>query len=162
MSDEIPESPPPDENKEDKAAMPVRPDAVRERLDDTRRSITHHFTIHSGEGNEIEVNDGYITVGLYHDGRPGEVFIKMAKQGSTISGLMNSVAILTSIALQHGVPIQSISKKLELVRFEPSGRTNNPNIRFAKSPVDYMFRWLDQQFNPGEANGHQPIEPPEH
>ena len=97
------------------------------------------------EGNE-EL-DGYINVGLYPDGRPGEVFIKISKQGSTISGLMNTVGILTSMLLQYGVKVDVIARKLEHSRFEPSGRSQNSDIRYAKSVVDYIFRWLGTEFS---------------
>jgi ribonucleoside-diphosphate reductase alpha chain len=117
----------------DVAALPTRT-----RLPDTRESVTHKFSI-SG-------HEGYITVGLYENGRPGEVFIKMAKEGSTMSGLMDTIGILTSLALQHGVPVESLVRKLENMRFEPSGWTPNSAIREASSVVDYVFRWLGIAF----------------
>ena len=120
---------------------------IRERLDATRQSITHHFTITCNDDGEAEQIDGYIIVGLFEDGRPGELFIKIAKQGSTISGLMNTVGILTSMALQYGVPIEAIAGKLEYMRFEPSGRTTNEEIRYARSVVDYIYRWLGNEFS---------------
>ncbi len=115
----------------------IRP--VRRRLPATRASVTHKFNI----GDEYE---GYVTVGLYEDGWPGEVFIKMAKEGSTIGGLMDTIGILTSVSLQYGVPLEDLVNKLAHSRFEPSGPTGNPGIPIAKSPVDYIFRWLGQQF----------------
>jgi ribonucleoside-diphosphate reductase alpha chain len=111
----------------------------RQRLPDTRWSLTHKFSV---DGQE-----GYIIVGLFDDGRPGEVFIKMAKQGSTISGLTDTVGVLTSIALQHGVPIDLLARKFEYMRFEPSGWTSNDEIRQAHSVTDYIFRWLGLQFS---------------
>ena len=87
-----------------------------------------------------------MTVGLFEDGRPGEVFIKMAKEGSTIGGLMDAVGILASMALQYGVPLDALVRKLTHTRFEPWGHTDNPDIRIAKSIVDYIFRWLGHQF----------------
>lgn len=110
----------------------------RQRLPDTRRSITHKFNVREHEG--------YITVGLYPDGRPGELFIKMAKQGSTISGLADTIGVLTSLALQYGVPPQTLADKFAYMRFEPSGQTSHPELRHAHSVVDYIFRWLRLTF----------------
>ncbi|MBI3949394.1 MAG: vitamin B12-dependent ribonucleotide reductase [Acidobacteria bacterium] len=121
-----------------KAAKPVR-----RRLPDTRRAITHHFTIHSQDGS---THDGYITVGMYEDGSPGEIFVTVAKEGSTISGLMDAFATAISIALQYGVPLGALVRKFSHMRFEPSGVTTNPEVRVAKSLVDYIFRWLASQF----------------
>jgi len=112
---------------------------VRQRLPATRASVTHRFTIGSDD-------KGYVTVGSYEDGRPGEVFIKMAREGTTIGGLMGVTGLLTSILLQHGIPLENLVNKLAHTRFEPSGFTSNPGIPIAKSPVDYIFRWLGQQF----------------
>ncbi|QDV14400.1 Vitamin B12-dependent ribonucleotide reductase [Rosistilla oblonga] len=113
----------------------------RERLEDTRHSLTHKFNIAGHEG--------YINVGLYPDGRPGEVFITMAKEGSTIGGLMDSFGTSTSIALQYGVPIEVLVNKFTHTRFEPMGHTSNPDIRIAKSIVDYIFRWMGITFLAG-------------
>jgi ribonucleoside-diphosphate reductase alpha chain len=126
---------------------------VRTRMPDTRVALNHKF--------EIAGHEGYITVGLYEDGQPGELFIKMAKEGSTIGGLMDTVATLTSISLQYGVPLEGLVKKFAYQRFEPSGFTKNPDIRSATSITDYVFRWLGCQFIKGykEAtapNRHQP------
>jgi ribonucleoside-diphosphate reductase alpha chain len=110
----------------------------RERLPDTRNSVTHKFSIAGHEG--------YINVGLYPDGRPGEVFITMAKEGSTIGGLMDSFGTAISISLQYGVPLEVLVNKFSHTRFEPMGHTNNPDVRFAKSVVDYIFRWLGLTF----------------
>ena len=110
----------------------------RRRLADTRHSLTHKFTI---EGHE-----GYITVGLFEDNTPGEIFIKMAKEGSTLSGMMDSFATSVSLLFQYGVPLTHLVEKFGHVRFEPSGWTGNPEIGFAKSIVDYVFRWLGQRF----------------
>jgi ribonucleoside-diphosphate reductase alpha chain len=118
----------------------------RERLPDTRRSLTHKFSIGGHEG--------YIIVGFYDDGRPGELFINMAKEGSTIGGLMDTIGVLTSLALQYGVPLDALVRKFEHARFEPNGFTRNPDIPMAKSIVDYVFRWLGVNYVPGyrEAN----------
>ena len=98
---------------------------------------------------EFRVGDqeGYITAGLFDDGTPGEVFIKIAKEGSTVSGLTDAVALLTSIALQYGVSLEKLADKLEHTRFEPYGTTNNPDIPFATSILDYIFRWLRLHFS---------------
>lgn len=107
---------------------------TRQRLPDTRQSIIHKFS--------VDQYEGYITVGFYEDGRPGEVFIKISKHGSTISGLLDTIAVLTSLALQYGVPIEALARKFEFTRFEPAGWTKNPELRHAHSLVDYIFRWL--------------------
>jgi len=114
---------------------------LRRRLPDTRKALTHKF--------DVAGHEGYITVGLYNDGSPGEVFITMAKEGSTIGGLMDTIATLVSVSLQYGVPVESLVRKFEHVRFEPSGMTRNSDIPFAKSLVDYIFRWLAMEFVPG-------------
>ena len=116
--------------------------AVRRHLPDERRALTHHFSVGGQEG--------YLTVGVYDDGLPGEIFITMSKQGSTISGLMDSFATAVSLALQHGVSLEVLCTKFTHVRFEPSGWTKNPKIGFAKSIVDYIFRWLELKFLTGE------------
>jgi ribonucleoside-diphosphate reductase alpha chain len=123
----------------------------RERLQDTRQSITHKFSIAGHEG--------YITVGLYPDGRPGELFITMAKEGSTIGGLMDCFGTAVSMSLQYGVPLEVYVNKFSHTRFEPMGHTKNPDIRIAKSIVDYIFRWLGITFLPGyrEANRAIPM-----
>jgi ribonucleoside-diphosphate reductase alpha chain len=120
----------------------------RQRMPDTRVSITHKF--------EIAGHEGYITVGLYENRQPGELFIQMAKEGSTIGGLMDTVATLTSIALQYGVPLESLVKKFAYQRFEPSGFTKNPDIRNATSITDYVFRWLGCQFIKGYKEAISP------
>ncbi len=122
---------------------------VRRRMSDTRVSLTHKF--------EIAGHEGYITVGLYEDGQPGEIFIQMAKEGSTIGGLMDTVATLTSISLQYGVPLESLVKKFAYQRFEPSGFTRNPDIRNATSITDYVFRWLGCQFIKGYKEAISPV-----
>ena len=96
-------------------------------------------------------HEGYLTVGLYEDGLPGEIFITMAKEGSTVSGLMDSFATAISLALQYGVPLKVLCDKLSHTRFEPSGYTPNPDIRFAKSVMDYIFRWMALKFLPRDA-----------
>jgi ribonucleoside-diphosphate reductase alpha chain len=125
----------------DKAAAKVVAVPRRERLPDTRRSVTHKFSI-SG-------HEGYITVGLYDDGRPGEMFVTMAKEGSTIGGLMDCFGTAVSMSLQYGVPLEVYVNKFSHTRFEPMGHTKNPDIRIAKSIVDYIFRWMGIQFLAG-------------
>src|SRR5262249_8723378 len=102
----------------------------------------------------IAGHEGYITVGLFEDGQPGEIFLVMAKEGSTISGFADAFAQAISYALQYGVPLQALVDKFSHVRFEPSGMTRNPEIRFAKSIVDYIFRWLASKFLSPEAQFH--------
>lgn len=121
---------------------------VRLRMPDTRVSVTHKF--------DIAGHEGYITVGLYESGMPGELFIQMAKEGSTIGGLMDTVATLTSLSLQYGVPLESLVKKFAYQRFEPSGFTKNPDIRNASSITDYVFRWLGCQFIKGYKEATSP------
>lgn len=122
--------------------MAQRP--ARKKLADERVAVTHKFSI-SG-------HEGYITVGMYKDGSPGEIFIVMAKQGSTVSGLMDAYATSISLALQYGVPLHILVDKFTHQRFEPSGFTTNPDIPIAKSIVDYIFRWLSAKFIEGKAN----------
>ncbi|MDE3153983.1 MAG: vitamin B12-dependent ribonucleotide reductase [Acidobacteriota bacterium] len=131
-----------------KAAVAAAGQPVRRKLPDERRSITHKF--------DIAGHEGYITAGLFDDGTPGEIFLVMAKEGSTISGFADAFAQAISYALQYGVPLQVLVDKFSHVRFEPSGMTKNPEVRFAKSIVDYIFRWLaakflspDEQFRAG-------------
>jgi ribonucleoside-diphosphate reductase alpha chain len=119
---------------------------VRRKLPDERQAITHKF--------DIQGHEGYITVGLFEDGQPGEIFLVMAKEGSTISGFADAFAQAISYALQYGVPLQALVDKFSHVRFEPSGMTRNPEIRFAKSIVDYIFRWLATKFLSPEAQFH--------
>ena len=126
---------------------------------DERQSITHKFSIGGHEG--------YLTVGLYEDGTPGELFVTMAKEGSTISGLMDSFATAVSYALQYGVPLKFFVDKFSHVRFEPSGWTGNPQVPYAKSIMDYIFRWLGAKFlgaeyavsEAGESPRLRPTEP---
>jgi ribonucleoside-diphosphate reductase alpha chain len=115
---------------------------LRRRLADERRSYTHKFSVAGHEG--------YLIVGTYDDGTPGELFIKMSKEGSSVSGLMDSFAISVSMALQYGVPLKDLCSKYINTRFEPAGVTSNPEIRFAKSLVDYIFKWLALKFLPPE------------
>ena len=124
---------------------------LRKKLPDTRAALNHKFSIAD--------HDGYLTVGLFEDGQPGEMFITMAKEGSTIGGLMDSVAALTSMSLQYGVPLEVLVKKFSHQRFEPSGFTKNPDIRQASSIIDYVFRWLGMQFIPGYREAHLPKSP---
>jgi len=120
----------------------------RRHLPDTRASITHKFSVNGHEG--------YITVGLYENGQPGELFITMAKEGSTIGGLMDVLGTLISMSLQYGVPLDVLVNKFTHSRFEPSGWTSNPDIPMAKSLVDYIFRWLGIQFIPGYREKNTP------
>lgn len=112
--------------------------AQRRKLPDERKSITHKFAIGGHEG--------YIIVGMYEDGAPGEIFIKMAKEGSTLSGFMDGLALSISIGLQYGVPLKTLVDKLMNTRFEPSGFTENPTIRYSSSVLDYIARWLGGKF----------------
>jgi ribonucleoside-diphosphate reductase alpha chain len=129
------------------AVAPAKP--VRRRMSDTRVSITHKF--------DIAGHEGYLTVGLFDDDRqPGELFITMAKEGSTIGGLMDTIGTLVSLALQYGVPIEAMVKKFAHSRFEPSGFTRNPDIQIAKSIPDYIFRWMGNQFIPGYREANNP------
>src|ERR1041385_2883115 len=118
------------------------PRAVRHRLSEERMSVTHKF--------DVGGHEGYITVGLYPNGEPGELFVKMAKEGSTVSGLMDSFACAVSLALQHGVPLKLFCEKFAHTRFEPSGWSGNQEIGFAKSIMDYIFRWLQLRFLTGQ------------
>lgn len=130
------------EGKDKESGEPGETQAVRRRLPDERRSLTHHFSVGGQEG--------YVTVGLFEDGLPGELFIRMAKEGSTVSGLMDSFATAVSLALQYGVPLQILCDKFSHTRFEPSGWSGNPKIGYAKSLMDYLFRWLELRFLKGE------------
>lgn len=111
----------------------------RRRLSDERKAITHKFQV----GSTCE---GYITVGLYEDGQPGEIFVVLSKEGAEISGLVDSFATAISIGLQYGVPLKVLVNKYVHAKYEPSGATPNPNIPYAKSIVDYIFRWLALKF----------------
>jgi ribonucleoside-diphosphate reductase alpha chain len=131
----------------------------RRKLPDERRAITHKF--------DVAGHEGYITVGMFEDGTPGEIFLVMAKEGSTISGFADAFAQAISYALQYGVPLQALVDKFSHARFEPSGMTKNPEVRFAKSIVDYIFRWLatkflspEAQFRAGVNLREEPIEEP--
>jgi len=115
----------------------------RRKLPDERRAITHKF--------DVAGHEGYITVGMFEDGTPGEIFLVMAKEGSTISGFADAFAQAISYALQYGVPLQALVDKFSHARFEPSGMTKNPEVRFAKSIVDYIFRWMATKFLSPEA-----------
>jgi ribonucleoside-diphosphate reductase alpha chain len=124
---------------------------VRRKLPDERQSLTHKFSVGGHEG--------YIHVGLYDSGEPGEIFIRMAKEGSTISGLMDSFATAVSLALQHGVPLSLLVDKFSRMRFEPSGFTGNPELPRATSVMDYLFRWLGAKFLRPEAEGTEEAKP---
>jgi ribonucleoside-diphosphate reductase alpha chain len=121
-------------------ASPAQP--VRRKMSDTRSSVTHKFS--------IEGHDGYITVGLYDDGTPGEIFLSMAKQGSTVSGLMEAFGRAVSYALQYGVPVGDLVRNFSHMRFEPMGRTENRDIPVAQSIIDYVFRWLASRYMSAE------------
>jgi ribonucleoside-diphosphate reductase alpha chain len=123
-----------------KVVAQARP--YRRRMPETRRSITHKF--------EIAGHEGYLTVGIYEDGTPGELFITMAKEGSTVSGMMDAFGIAISLCLQYGVPLSELCRKFIYSRFEPSGYTKNPRIKMATSIVDYIFRWLQLTFPNGK------------
>jgi ribonucleoside-diphosphate reductase alpha chain len=133
------------------AALAQGPSPQRQRLSDTRDAVTHKFNVGGHEG--------YITVGLYDDGRPGELFIQMAKEGSTMGGLMDTVGTLTSIALQYGVPLETLAEKFSNQRFEPSGFTSNKGIPRATSIIDYVFRWMKQEFPKRKARDVVPATP---
>jgi len=124
-----------------KASEVLQP--IRRKLDDERQAFTHKFSIAGHEG--------YLTVGLYEEGAPGEIFLRMAKEGSTVSGLMDTIATMTSIALQYGVPLRALVDKFSHTRFEPAGFTNNPEIPIAKSVTDYVFRYLGNRYLPSEV-----------
>jgi ribonucleoside-diphosphate reductase alpha chain len=134
------------------AAVPTVPRPRRERLPDTRTSMTHKF--------DIQGHEGYLTVGFFADGRPGELFITMAKEGSTVGGLMDVVGTLVSMGLQYGVPLDVFVNKFAHSRFEPAGFTKNPDIPIAKSITDYIFRWLGIQFVPGYREANVPKREP--
>jgi ribonucleoside-diphosphate reductase alpha chain len=131
-----------EEPKSNVVALPER-GPLRRKLPDERQAVTHKFSIAGHEG--------YLTVGLYEEGTPGEIFLRMAKEGSTISGLMDTIATMTSIALQYGVPLKTLVDKFSHTRFEPAGFTNNREIPFAKSVTDYVFRYLGNRFLQGEV-----------
>jgi ribonucleoside-diphosphate reductase alpha chain len=138
------------------AAVAAMPRPVRRKLSDERRSLTHKF--------DIAGHEGYITVGMFDDGQPGEIFLVMAKEGSTISGFADAFAQAISYALQYGVPLQVLVDKFSHARFEPSGMTKNAEVRFAKSIVDYIFRWMATKFMSRQAQfdaGVNMVEPAE-
>jgi ribonucleoside-diphosphate reductase alpha chain len=126
----------------EEADLNAPPRSVRHKLQEERASITHKF--------KVGDHEGYITVGLYPNGEPGELFVKMAKEGSTVSGLMDSFALAVSLALQYGVPLKTFCEKFAHTRFEPSGWSGNPDIGYAKSIMDYIFRWLQLRFLTGQ------------
>jgi ribonucleoside-diphosphate reductase alpha chain len=147
-------------DKEKVAEAAATPLKARRKLPDERAAITHKF--------DIAGHEGYITVGLFEDGQPGEIFLVMAKEGSTISGFADAFAQAISYALQYGVPLQDLVDKFSHVRFEPSGMTKNPDVRFAKSIVDYIFRWMaakflspEAQFRAGVNNREETVTTPE-
>ncbi|MCH2172193.1 vitamin B12-dependent ribonucleotide reductase [Myxococcota bacterium] len=131
-------------SEEKSNVVPLQPEEarpVRRKLSDERSALTHKFSIAGHEG--------YLTIGMYEDGQPGEIFLKMAKEGSTVSGLMDTIATMTSISLQYGVPLKALVDKFSHTRFEPSGFTNNREIPIAKSVMDYVFRYLGTRFMDG-------------
>ncbi len=117
---------------------------VQHKMPVERKALTHKF--------KIAGHEGYITVGMYDDGSPGEIFINMSKEGSTVSGLMDAFARAISYALQYGVPLEVLVNKFTHTRFEPSGFTGNPDIPYAKSITDYIFRWLASKFLSAEKS----------
>ena len=119
------------------------PRPVRRKLSDERHALTHKF--------DIAGHEGYVTVGLFDDGQPGEIFLVMAKEDSTISGFADAFAQAISYALRYGVPLQVLVDEFSHARFEPSGMTQNPEVRFGKSIVDYIFRWMSTKFMSKEA-----------
>jgi ribonucleoside-diphosphate reductase alpha chain len=139
-------------NREESPLKPILnspfspPTGTRNRLPDERPSLTHKFRVGSHEG--------YLVVGLYPNGQPGEIFVTMAKEGSTVSGLINSFAQAVSIGLQYGVPLSVFCSKFQFIRFEPSGWTGNPALPQASSVVDYIFRWIQLKFLGEEASAH--------
>lgn len=154
-----------EEKEEKKTLGPEAPEqrdlfvrAQRRKLSDERKSVTHKFSVGSHEG--------YLTVGMYEDGMPGETFIKMSKEGSTLSGFMDGLAISISIGLQYGVPLKTLVDKLTNMRFEPSGFTQNPEIHYASSVLDYIARWLGGRFisldylKPGTATSEEEVVTP--
>ncbi len=143
------------DDKKVEAAVVAQPQVVvqridRKRLPDERRALTHKFSIAGHEG--------YLTVGMYEDGQPGELFITMAKEGSTVSGLMDAFATAISLSLQYGVPLKVLADKFSHTRFEPAGFTNNPDLPIAKSLTDYIFRWLSLKFLPQEGQAESMME----
>ena len=145
-----------DQQEEQEVKLPPQevdgpPQAVRHKLPEERRGMTHKFS--------VGTHEGYLTVGLYPDGRPGEIFIVMAKEGSAISGLMDSFALAVSMALQHGVPLNVLVDKFSHTRFEPQGFTGNPKIGHASSIMDYLFRWLELKFPGGKFIERAPAVP---
>lgn len=122
--------------------------AIRERLPDNRDGSTHRFEIRGKPQNPDDdgVVKGYLTVNTYEDGRPAEIFVRMAQMGSTVSGFIDAWAVAVSILLQTGTAIEIICDKYRGAQFEPAGLTGNPEIPFARSPIDYIVRWLEQQF----------------
>jgi ribonucleoside-diphosphate reductase alpha chain len=133
-------------------AVAAAPKPFRRRMSATRNSITHKF--------EVAGHEGYLTVGLYEDGAPGELFITMAKEGSTVGGTMDSFGTAISLCLQYGVPLKELVRKFSHSRFEPSGFTKNPDIPMAKSLVDYIFRWMDLTFPDGRVASQHEAPPP--
>ena len=133
----------------DKEAVQIVTEPYRRRLPDTREAVTHKFSIGGSEG--------YLTVGKFEDGKPGEVFLQMSKAGSTVNGLMDTIGILLSLCLQYGVPLESVVRKFSHVRFEPEGMSRNPDIPMAKSVIDYLGRWLGMEFIEGYRAKMSPV-----
>ena len=130
--------------REPRPGASPREEPLRRRLPDERKAIVHHFSVGGHEG--------YLMVGLYEDGQPGEIFIRMAKEGSTIAGLMDSFGIAVSMALQYRVPLHVLCQKFSHTRFEPSGWSGNPKIGYAKSLMDYLFRYMALKFLPQDSS----------
>ncbi len=121
----------------------IQPEPTRQRLPDTRPSTTHKVKIHDKAMGTVTV---YITAGMYADGKPGEVFVGIGKSGTTLNAMISSFAIMVSLALQYGVPLDAIIRRFAATRFEPMGETSNPEIPLCVSIVDYLVRWLAQTF----------------
>lgn len=135
--------------KEEEKQVQIVTEPYRRRLPDTRQALTHKFSIGGTEG--------YLTVGEFEDGSPGEVFIQMSKAGSTVNGLMDTIGILLSLCLQYGVPLETVVRKFSHVRFEPEGMSRNPDIPMAKSVIDYLGRWLGMEFIEGYRQRMSPV-----
>jgi len=134
---------------------------MRERLPDTRVSITHKAVILAEEDGKAKRIKFYFTVGLFTDGRPGELFLHMDEAGSTLDGMADTIGILISLCLQEGVPLAKLVEKLAYQQFNPQGMTENPEMRFVKSIVDYVVRWMEREFTKPDARRQTPDDRPD-
>ncbi len=134
---------------------------MRERLPDTRTSITHKAVILAEEDGKAKRIKFYFTVGLFPDGRPGELFLHMDEAGSTLDGMADTIGILISLCLQEGVPLAKLVEKLAYQQFNPQGMTENPEMRFVKSVVDYVVRWMEREFRKPDAGRQTPDDRPD-